>query len=120
MLHALARDLTEVDNTGRASDRVAVPYPARVFTVDGDGESTQLTAHLVNLSQCGAALRVYGHPEPDTDVRLIIDLGRVPVVVCARAVWTRTLHHGPMVGLTFDELTTEQHAAIEALLADRK
>ena len=109
----IADDVDEVDD--RRSVRVNVPFSARVISNDPPG-STKITGHLVNLSVDGAALRVYGMLKPRASLRLNIDVGRIPLVVSARAVWTRTLRHGPIVGVAFDELDDGQRAAIAALL----
>ena len=103
------------DESIRASARAVVPYPAHLIVEDGNG-STALTAHLVDMSDGGAALRVYGRFEPRHTGRLVIDVGRVPLVVCVRAVWTRTDQRGKTVGVTFDNLTTEERAAITELV----
>ena len=111
------------DERDRAGERVNVPYPARVIVGDDrDGETqgagTTMTAHLVNLSAGGAALRVYGRFEPGDSARLIIDMATEPVVISMRAVWTRNLPGGRMVGVTFSRVAPAQQAVIAKLLAD--
>jgi hypothetical protein len=108
-------DAEEEDEAIRASARVVVPYPAHLIVEEGNG-STALTAHLVDMSDGGAVLRVYGRFEPRHTGRLVIDVGRVPLVVCVRAVWTRTDQRGRTVGVTFDNITTEERATITELL----
>jgi hypothetical protein len=110
------------DERDRAAERVNVPYPARVIVGDDQGAGAQdvgtMTAHLVNLSDGGAALRVYGRFEPGDSARLIIDMANAPVVIAMRAVWTRNLPGGRMVGVTFSRVAPAQQAVIAKLLAD--
>jgi hypothetical protein len=119
VLHELApiSPLDGNDERDRATDRVNVQYPARMI-VDADGDSTALTAHLVNLSDDGAAFCVYGRLEPGDVARVIIDAGRAPIVVPVRTVWTRALSGRWLVGVTFDQLTSAQSTAIAKLLSD--
>lgn len=112
-------DLDTDDERDRADDRVNVPYPARII-VGEENEAGALTAHLVNLSDGGAALRVYGRLEPGDSARLIIDMGHAPVVISMRAVWTRMLPGGRMVGVTFSRVTPDQQAVIAKLLGDHQ
>ena len=112
-------DVVDDDEHDRAGDRVNVPFPARVIVGDHEGQ-TPVTAHLVNLSEQGAALRVYGRLEPGDNARLLIEMGRAPVALCVRTVWTRNLPEGRLVGVTFERLTAVQEASIAKLLDDHR
>ena len=120
MLQELAPIFLDTDDErDRAADRVNVPYPARIIVGD-DNDGGALTAHLVNLSDDGAALRVYGRLEPGDGARLIIDTAQAPVVISMRVVWTRTLPGGRMVGVTFSRVTPDQQVVISKLLGDHR
>jgi hypothetical protein len=114
--------LDDDDERDRAGERVNVPYPARVIVGDdevGDAaDARTMTAHLVNVSEDGAALRVYGRFEPGDSARVIIDMANAPVVISVRAVWTRNLPGGRMVGVNFSRVAPVQRAGIAKLIAD--
>ena len=114
--------LDDDDERDRAGERFSVPYPARVIVGDHEvGEAADagtMTAHLVNMSGDGAALRVYGRFEPGDSARVIIDTANAPVVISVRAVWTRNLPGGRMVGVSFSRVAPVQQAVIAKLIAD--
>jgi hypothetical protein len=102
----------------RAGERYVAPYPARLVVDYGDGARRHMSARLVNVSEGGAALRLYGHAEPGDLARLVIDVGRIPIDVTVRVAWTRHLPGGRMVGVAFETLTEVEHEAIAQLLAE--
>jgi hypothetical protein len=121
MLYELtAIDFSDEDDRDRAGERVNVPHPARVIVGEHDAPDTQgaLTAHLVNLSDGGAALRIYGRLDPGDHARLMIDVGCTPLVISVRAVWTRSLPEGRIVGVIFERMTGAQAAWVARLIAD--
>jgi len=99
----------------RASDRYMASYPARLV-ITHDRKRVPMSARLVNLSAGGAALRVYGHVVTGDQALLVIDVGRSPVDAPVRVVWTRHLPTGRMVGVAFETLIPDAHAAIAQLL----
>ncbi len=102
----------------RVSERHVAPHPARLVVNSADGARQPMSARLVNLSAGGAALRVYGHAEPGDLARLEIDVGRLPIEVTVRVVWTRHLSGGRMVGVAFEPLTQVEREAITQFLAE--